>query len=59
MSNKVNTARMEGENNDQQQKIQDEKRALRNQLITLTVLSFVVSGLFYGVTLLQNPYDKA
>ena len=49
----------EGENIDtQQQKIADEKRALRNQLIALTVMSFVVSGLFYGITLMQNPYSK-
>ena len=43
----------------QQQKIQDEKRALRNQLIALTVMSFVISGLFYGITILQNPYKSS
>lgn len=46
------------QNEAQQQKILDEKKALRNQLIALTVMSFVVSGLFYGITLLQNPYNK-
>lgn len=43
----------------QQEKIQSEKKALRNQLIALTVLSFVVSGVFYGITLLQNPYKTS
>lgn len=47
---------MDGDNNSQQQKIDEEKRALRNQLIALTVLSFIVSGVFYGITLMQNPY---
>ena len=46
---------MQGEQT-QQQKIQEEKKALRNQLIALTVMSFVVSGVFYGITVLQNPY---
>ena len=49
---------MDDQNQTQEQKIADEKKALRNQLIALTVLSFVVSGLFYGITLLQNPYNK-
>ena len=48
---------MEGEN-DQMKKIAEEKSALRKQLIALTILSFVVSGLFYGITLAQNPYNK-
>ena len=47
---------MDGDNNNQQQKIDEEKRALRNQLIALTILSFIVSGAFYGITLMQNPY---
>ena len=46
------------DNNDQIQKIQQEKTALRRQLIALTVLSFLISGLFYGITLAQNPYNK-
>ena len=46
---------MDGEN-DQMKKIAEEKSALRKQLIALTILSFVVSGLFYGITLAQNPY---
>ena len=45
-------------NNDQVEKIQGEKNALRRQLIVLTILSFVISGLFYGITLAQNPYRK-
>ena len=51
---------MDGEGNEQsqQEKIQSEKKALRNQLIALTVMSFVVSGLFYGITILQNPYKS-
>ena len=49
---------MDDQNQTQEQKIADEKKALRNQLIALTVMSFVVSGLFYGITLLQNPYNK-
>ena len=43
-------------NDDQMNKIAEEKIALRRQLIALTILSFVVSGLFYGITLAQNPY---
>ena len=43
---------------DQMQKIQEEKSALRRQLIALVILSFVISGMFYGITLLQNPYNK-
>ena len=43
---------------DQTAKIAEEKSALRKQLIALVILSFVVSGLFYGITLAQNPYNK-
>jgi len=51
---------MENKGGDEQaQKIQEEKTALRRQLIALVVLSVVVSGVFYGITLLQNPYNKA
>ena len=46
-------------NNEQVQKIEGEKKALRNQLIVLTVLSFVVSFAFYGITLMQNPFNKS
>ena len=42
----------------QMQKIQEEKSALRRQLIALVIMSFVISGMFYGITLLQNPYNK-
>ena len=44
---------MQGEEgaNDQMKQIAEEKTALRRQLIALTILSFVVSGLFYGITL--------
>ena len=35
----------------QMKKIEEEKTALRRQLIALVILSFVVSGLFYGITL--------
>lgn len=45
------------EQQQQQKDIQAEKSQLRKQLIALTVLSFVVSGVFYGITLLQNPYN--
>ena len=43
----------------QMAKIQEEKSALRKQLIALVILSFIVSGLFYGITLAQNPYAKS
>ena len=43
---------------DQMRKIQEEKSALRRQLIALVILSFLISGMFYGITLLQNPYNK-
>ena len=50
---------MEGENNnDQMAKIQEEKTALRRQLIALVILSILISGLFYGITLAQNPFKK-
>ena len=42
----------------QMTKITEEKTALRRQLIALTILSLIVSGLFYGITLAQNPYNK-
>ena len=47
------------ENKDQMAKIEEEKVALRRQLIALTILSFIISGLFYGITLAQNPYTKS
>ena len=51
---------MEGEGADaQMKKITEEKSALRKQLIFLVILSFLVSGLFYGITLAQNPYNKS
>ena len=43
----------------QMAKIQAEKTALRRQLITLVICSVIVSGLFYGITLLQNPYKSS
>ena len=47
-----------GEDDAQMQKIQEEKAALTRQLIALIILSMLVSGAFYGITLLQNPYIK-
>ena len=49
---------MEDNNQAQVQKINEEKSALRRQLIALVVLSFLISGLFYGITLAQNPYSS-
>ena len=44
---------MEDKGEDKQmQKIQDEKKALTRQLVALVILSFLVSGAFYGITLL-------
>ena len=48
----------EGSEDAQMKKIQDEKAALTRQLIALIILSALVSGAFYGITLLQNPYIK-
>ena len=50
---------MENDGDAQMKKIQEEKTALRRQLIALVILSFIVSGLFYGITLAQNPYNKS
>lgn len=52
---------MDGDKGEDQQlaKITEEKKALRNQLWALVILSIIVSGVFYGITLLQNPYNKA
>lgn len=53
---------MDSQQNDadaQMAKIQDEKTALRRQLIALVIMSVLVTGLFYGVTLMQNPYKTA
>ena len=47
-----------GSEDQQMAKIQEEKSALTRQLIALIILSFLVSGAFYGITLLQNPYVK-
>jgi p-aminobenzoyl-glutamate transporter AbgT len=48
---------MEDNGDDKQmQKIQEEKSALAKQMVLLIILSFLVSGAFYGITLLQNPY---
>ena len=47
-----------GEDDRQMQKIQEEKSALTRQLCALIILSFLVSGAFYGITMLQNPYLK-
>jgi len=42
----------------QMSKITEEKTALRRQLIALVILSIAVSAMFYGITLLQNPYKQ-
>lgn len=47
-----------GSEDAQMVKIQEEKAALTRQLIALIILSAIVSGAFYGITLLQNPYIK-
>ena len=44
--------------NDQMAKIQEEKTALRRQLIALVIMSVLISGLFYGITIAQNPFNK-
>lgn len=44
---------------EQMKKIQEEKSALTRQLIALIIMSLIISGAFYGITLLQNPYLKA
>ena len=46
---------MDGGDDAQIQKIRGEKKALALQLVALIILSFLVSGAFYGITLLQNP----
>ncbi len=53
---------MDSQQNDadaQMAKIQGEKTALRRQLIALVIMSVLVTGLFYGITLMQNPYKTA
>ena len=49
---------MEDNTQAQVKKIDEEKSALRRQLIALVILSFLISGLFYGVTIAQNPYKQ-
>ena len=43
---------------EQRDKIKAEKNALAWQLIVLILISFLVSGAFYGITMVQNPYLK-
>ena len=42
----------------QREKIEKEKRDLTKQLIFLIFVSFLISGAFYGITMIQNPYLK-
>ena len=43
---------------EQKAKIKAERRALNWQLLVLVLISFLVSGAYYGITMLQNPYKK-
>lgn len=44
---------------EQRAKIAEEKSSLTRQLLFLVILSFLISGAFYGITMAQNPYLKA
>jgi hypothetical protein len=46
-------------NDAQREKIVQEKNDLYKQLIVLIILSLLISGAFYGITMLQNPFMKA
>ena len=42
----------------QRNKIVEEKKQLNRQLMVLIILSLLISGTFYGITMVQNPYLK-